>query len=111
MMNVICCAMFCTYFTFSCMQLFMVTTASSVPTDTATNLDDENSGSGSDFENHTVVTSQMSDCQCNSTILMVDKNFLREWLKKDNQHSISKLYLAANKLKDDTEYLQVCLTL
>ena len=108
--NTLCCAMYCTHFTVGCLQLIIVTNVLSMPTDEAHYFDDETSGSGNDYENYTSSTSQMIDCLCNDTNVMVDKKFLVKWLRQNGQHSISKLSVASNKLKDDTEYLQVCVT-
>ena len=68
-------------------------------------LYDENSGSGN--ENYTFST--MVDCisECSDTDFMVDKKFLVTWLSLDSQHGISKLSVAANNLRDDTQYLSV----
>ena len=109
--NTLCCAMYCTHFTVGCLQLLMVTNVLSMPIDKTHQFDDKTSGNGNDYENYTLSTSQVIDCQCNDTVSVVEKNFLVKWQRQGSQHSISKLSVAANKLKDDTEYLQVCVTL
>jgi len=91
------------------MQLLMIIDASSMPTGGEDHYD-ESSGSGNDsynsYENHSLPASEMS-CLCNDTNLMVKRNFLLKWLNIAEHHSISKLSVAAHKLKILTEYLQV----
>lgn len=85
----------------------MITDVSSLPTDNVHYVNEEISGSGNGHDNKTLPGSKRIECQCNDTNLMVNKSFLVKWLRKDSQYSISKLTVAANQLKDDTQYLQV----
>ena len=87
----------------------MVTNVSSMPTDLTDHYDDEYSGSGNNNGNSTFSTSQIVYCvsECNDTDFMIDKKFLVTWLSLDSQHGISKLSVAANNLRDDTQYLSV----
>jgi len=85
----------------------MFTNVSSMPIDEAYN---ETSGSGNEYENYTLSTSQMINCQCNDTDMIVGRNFLLKWLN-NTEHSIGTLSKAAHKLKVATDYLQVNETL
>ena len=105
-LNILCCAMCCTQFAINCLHFLMVTNVSSMPTDLVDYFDDENPGRSDDYN---FSTSQMIACvsECNDTDFLIDKNFLVKWLRLDSQHSISKLSVAANNLKDNTQYLPV----
>ena len=89
----------------SFLQFFMFVNVSSVPTN-ETCYNDEDYGSGNDsyseYDNHTF-SSGMMDCQCNEPdLMMVNINFLLEWL-----HNIKNLTISANQLKHNTTGLQV----
>ena len=101
----------CIQFAFGYLQFVAAINSSSLPSEAACDIDYESSGSGNDscigYKEHTPTASEMVHCQCNNTYLMVDRNFLLKWLDIAEDHSISKLSIAAHNLKIDTDYLQV----
>lgn len=104
--NVFYCAL-CTQFVFGYLQLVMAN-SSSLPSEKAYDTDREGLGSGKDScMSYTSTASEMVCCQCNNTNLMVGRTFLLQWLNIAEDHSISKLSIAAHNLKIDTDHLQV----
>ena len=77
----------------SYLQLFVTTVARSLPV-----TDDSEAA-----------VNETTDCTCNHTnmTMMVDQQFLHNWMKYNSDHSIRHLTEAAGNLADDTNGLQV----
>ena len=98
------CAFCCTQLIISCLYFSVVPSVALMPTVKMQDFNIDVSGSGSGFENLTLMT----NCKCNDTSLTVDRRkFLLKWRDSTKKHSIGKLSIAANDLKVETEYFQV----
>ena len=56
---------------------------------------------------------ETTDCTCNRTnmTMMIDQQFLHNWMKYNSDHSIRHLTEAAGNLADDTNRLQVSIAI